>query len=71
LGDEGHPDAAGPAAPHQIFDRPSSALLSLHGPLRGEGVGLIEDQMPRLPILVIEALGNVGHEPRLLAFPEW
>jgi hypothetical protein len=35
-----------------------------------EGIRLVQDQMPRLPVSVVESLSKFRHEPRLLAFPE-
>jgi hypothetical protein len=43
---------------------------SAHRALRREGVGLIEHQMQRLPILVVEPFGKLRHEAGLLAFAE-
>jgi len=37
-------------------------LLSLHGALRREGIGFVEDEMTRRAVEVVEGLGKVGHE---------
>jgi len=49
LADHGQPDPAGAAAPHQVLDRTEQALPARIGALRGEGVGLIQQQVQRIP----------------------
>jgi len=41
-----------------------------HGALRRKGIGLVQDQVQRLAVLVVEPFRKIRHEPRLLAFSE-
>jgi hypothetical protein len=63
-------DATGSAAPHQVFDCAQHAFLALQWPLRRESVGLIEHQLERHAIAVVQSLGKVGHKAGLLALAE-
>jgi len=63
LGDHSQPDPTGPAAAHQVLDRPEQALPTGIGALRGERVGLVQHQVQRVPVPVVQPFREIGHEP--------
>lgn len=70
LGHQRNADTARPATAHEILDRAEHALLALLRALRREGVGLVEHELERLAVAVVQPLREVGHEADLLAFAE-
>src|SRR5579871_578417 len=70
LSDKRKPNAARAAAADEVLHRAEHPLLASLRPLRGERVGLVDHQVKRLAVTMIEPLAEGRHKADLLALSE-